>query len=234
MINGMTVAAAFNGGGVSSLTYDTNNVEEVSVRRVGRPRREREVGGPCMNIVPRSGGNTFGGQAFFNTARASGRPATTSTRSGCGHRPTRRRTSSTRGTPARRSAGRSRRTGCGSTAATASSRPRSGVGSVQGRQRHTPATLRTGTTWTTRRSARSRRCRAATSGPPVSPAQVTQKNRFTFSHEHQAALRRLDAHDQRRSGCRNARRDWIALGSNDAVRRRKHATHRATSTCRHA
>ena len=28
-INGMTVAAAFNGGGVSSLTYDTNNAEEV-------------------------------------------------------------------------------------------------------------------------------------------------------------------------------------------------------------
>src|SRR5437867_2840813 len=27
-INGMTVAAAFNGGGVSSLTYDTNNMEE--------------------------------------------------------------------------------------------------------------------------------------------------------------------------------------------------------------
>jgi hypothetical protein len=31
LINGMTVAAAFNGGGVSSLTYDTNNAEEVSV-----------------------------------------------------------------------------------------------------------------------------------------------------------------------------------------------------------
>ena len=30
-INGMVVAAAFNGGGVSSLTYDANNVEEVSV-----------------------------------------------------------------------------------------------------------------------------------------------------------------------------------------------------------
>ena len=37
-INGMTVAAAFNGGGVSSLTYDTNNVEEVVDARVRRPR----------------------------------------------------------------------------------------------------------------------------------------------------------------------------------------------------
>ena len=30
-INGMVVAASFNGGGVSSLAYDANNVEEVSV-----------------------------------------------------------------------------------------------------------------------------------------------------------------------------------------------------------
>ena len=29
---------------------------------------ESENGGPSMNIVPRSGGNTFAGQAFFNTA----------------------------------------------------------------------------------------------------------------------------------------------------------------------
>ena len=40
-INGMMVAAAFNGGGVSSLAYDAINVEEVSVRRLRRPRRDR-------------------------------------------------------------------------------------------------------------------------------------------------------------------------------------------------
>ena len=66
-INGMTVAAAFNGGGVSSLTYDTNNVEEVSVL-VSGGLGENETGGPTMNLVPRSGGNKFSGQAFFNTA----------------------------------------------------------------------------------------------------------------------------------------------------------------------
>src|ERR1700716_1133608 len=66
-INGMTVAAAFNGGGVSSLTYDTNNVEEVSVL-VSGGLGENETGGPAMNLVPKSGGNTFSGQAFFNTA----------------------------------------------------------------------------------------------------------------------------------------------------------------------
>src|SRR2546423_3682276 len=66
-INGMTVAAAFNGGGVSSLTYDTNNAEEV-VMLVSGGLGENETGGPTMNIVPKSGGNRFSGQAFFNTA----------------------------------------------------------------------------------------------------------------------------------------------------------------------
>ncbi len=66
-INGMTVAAAFNGGGVSSLTYDTTNVDEVSVT-VSGGLGESETGGPSMNIVPRSGGNKFAGQAFYNNA----------------------------------------------------------------------------------------------------------------------------------------------------------------------
>src|SRR5439155_2271573 len=66
-INGMTVAAAFNGGGVSSLTYDTNNVEEPSVL-VSGGLGENETGGPLMNMLPKSGGNKFSGQAFFNTA----------------------------------------------------------------------------------------------------------------------------------------------------------------------
>src|SRR5688572_30361137 len=66
-INGMNVAASFNGGGVSSLTYDTNNVEEVNMI-VSGGLGEAETGGPTMNLVPRSGGNTFSGQAFFNTA----------------------------------------------------------------------------------------------------------------------------------------------------------------------
>ena len=66
-INGMTVAAAFNGGGVSSLTYDTNNAEEVAML-VSGGLGENETGGPTMNILPKSGGNKFSGQAFFNTA----------------------------------------------------------------------------------------------------------------------------------------------------------------------
>jgi hypothetical protein len=66
-INGMTVAAAFNGGGVSSLTYDTTNIDEVSVL-VSGGLGESETGGPTMNIIPRSGSNRFAGQAFYNNA----------------------------------------------------------------------------------------------------------------------------------------------------------------------
>src|SRR5204863_3599152 len=64
-INGMVVAASFNGGGVSSLAYDANNVEEVSVV-VSGGMGETDVGGPVMNLVPKSGGNKFAGQMFFN------------------------------------------------------------------------------------------------------------------------------------------------------------------------
>ena len=66
-INGMTVAAAFNGGGVSSYILDTANVDEVSVV-VSGGLGEAETGGPTMNIVPRAGGNRFTGQAFYNNA----------------------------------------------------------------------------------------------------------------------------------------------------------------------
>jgi hypothetical protein len=66
-INGMTVAAAMNGAGVSTLVYDTANVEEMSVSLSGG-LGESDTGGPAMNLVPRSGGNQFAGQAFYNTA----------------------------------------------------------------------------------------------------------------------------------------------------------------------
>src|SRR4029453_1676884 len=66
-INGMVVAASFNGGGVSSLAYDSNNVEEVSVVVAGG-MGDTDGGGPVMNIVPKTGGNRFAGQIFLNTA----------------------------------------------------------------------------------------------------------------------------------------------------------------------
>jgi len=66
-INGMVVAASFNGGGVSSLAYDANNVDEVAVGISGG-LGDTDVGGPVMNLVPRTGGNSFRGQMFFNYA----------------------------------------------------------------------------------------------------------------------------------------------------------------------
>jgi hypothetical protein len=66
-INGMVVAASFNGGGVSSLVYDTTTADEVTTL-VSGGLGESETGGPTINIVPRSGGNSFSGEAFLNTA----------------------------------------------------------------------------------------------------------------------------------------------------------------------
>ena len=65
-VNGMTVGAA-RSGGVSSYVYDAVGVEEVSIR-VGGGLGETDTGGPIMNIVPRSGGNTFSGTAFASLA----------------------------------------------------------------------------------------------------------------------------------------------------------------------
>lgn len=65
-VNGFPVAAA-RSGGVSSYVYDTPNAEEVAIV-VGGGLGESDIGGPVMNIVPRSGGNTFSGSAFLNLA----------------------------------------------------------------------------------------------------------------------------------------------------------------------
>ena len=66
-INGLTVAAPFGGGGVSSVIYNTTDVTEIQVQISGG-LGEVETGGPQMNIIPRSGGNTFRGSAFMSTA----------------------------------------------------------------------------------------------------------------------------------------------------------------------
>ena len=66
-VNGMVVAAAFNGGGVSSYILDSVNADEVSIT-VSGGLGETDIGGPVMNLIPRAGGNAFRGQAFYNTA----------------------------------------------------------------------------------------------------------------------------------------------------------------------
>jgi hypothetical protein len=65
-VNGFTVSAA-RSGGHSSYVYDTVNADEIAIT-VGGGLGESDIGGPQMNIIPRSGGNTFSGSAFTSLA----------------------------------------------------------------------------------------------------------------------------------------------------------------------
>lgn len=67
MTNGMAVTAPFGGGGTSDVTYDTANSEEMQVLISGG-LGEAETGGPSINIVPKSGGNQFRGSGFYSTS----------------------------------------------------------------------------------------------------------------------------------------------------------------------
>jgi hypothetical protein len=66
-IDGMPVAASFNGGGVSTFTYDIANAAEMQVL-VSGGLGEAENGEPRINLVPQAGGNTFRGQGFYSGA----------------------------------------------------------------------------------------------------------------------------------------------------------------------
>ncbi len=65
-INGFPLTAA-RSGGFASVVYDTVNVEEVAIT-VGGGLGESDIGGPIMNIVPKSGGNKLTGSGFYSTA----------------------------------------------------------------------------------------------------------------------------------------------------------------------
>jgi hypothetical protein len=66
-VNGLVLSEPGQGAGVSSLAYDVNNVDEIQVL-VSGGLGESETGGPVMNLVPRSGGNSFNGSAFYSGA----------------------------------------------------------------------------------------------------------------------------------------------------------------------
>ena len=76
-IDGMNVGSSVGGGGVSGYFYDLNNSAEVQVAIAGG-LAEVDRGGPAINIVPRSGSNTFNGTHFGSFA-VSGRSRATST-----------------------------------------------------------------------------------------------------------------------------------------------------------
>ena len=69
-VDGMNVGASRGGGGVSGYSVDTANVQEVTFRTSGG-MGEAETGGPYMNIVPKTGGNTFRGTGSFQFSNSS-------------------------------------------------------------------------------------------------------------------------------------------------------------------
>jgi hypothetical protein len=66
-VDGLNVGAAFNGGGVSGFIMDTGNAQELQLTLSGG-LGEAETGGINMNIIPKTGGNTFKGQLFGSGA----------------------------------------------------------------------------------------------------------------------------------------------------------------------
>ena len=64
-VNGVSVNGPFGSNSVTQFAFDTSNAEEMQVL-VSGGLGEAETGGPVANIVPRSGGNTFSGNAFYS------------------------------------------------------------------------------------------------------------------------------------------------------------------------
>src|SRR4051794_17862353 len=66
-IDGMNVGSSVGGGGVSGYYYDLNNAAEVQVTIAGG-LAEVDRGGPAINVVPKTGGNTVSGTYFGSFA----------------------------------------------------------------------------------------------------------------------------------------------------------------------
>ena len=62
-VDGLGVGAPLSGGGVSGYIPDIGNAQEVTFTTSGG-LGEAEVGGPTMNIVPKTGGNTLKGTLY--------------------------------------------------------------------------------------------------------------------------------------------------------------------------
>jgi Carboxypeptidase regulatory-like domain len=63
-VDGLNTGASLNGGGVSGYRQDVENAQEVAITTAGG-LGETEIGGPTINIIPRTGGNSFRSHAFF-------------------------------------------------------------------------------------------------------------------------------------------------------------------------
>jgi hypothetical protein len=65
LVNGVPVAGSFSGNSVAQFGYDVANADELQVL-VSGGLGEAETGGPLANLIPKSGGNTFKGSAFYS------------------------------------------------------------------------------------------------------------------------------------------------------------------------
>ena len=70
MVDGMNAGSVRGGAGVSNYQVDVANAQELTYSLSGG-LGEAETGGPTMNVVPRTGGNTFTGSFFFSGANSS-------------------------------------------------------------------------------------------------------------------------------------------------------------------
>ena len=69
MVDGMNAGGARGGAGVSNYQVDVANAQELAYTLSGG-LGEAETGGPIMNVVPRTGGNTFSGSFFSSGANS--------------------------------------------------------------------------------------------------------------------------------------------------------------------
>ena len=66
-LDGISVGSAFNGAGVSAYIADVGNAQEIAMTTSGG-LGEAEVGGPALNVVPKTGGNTVKGSVYLSGA----------------------------------------------------------------------------------------------------------------------------------------------------------------------
>src|SRR5947208_2878981 len=64
-LDGISVGSAFNGAGVSAYIADVGNAQEITMTTSGG-LGEAEVGGPSLNVVPKTGGNTLKGSFYLS------------------------------------------------------------------------------------------------------------------------------------------------------------------------
>src|SRR5688500_18707854 len=64
-VDGVSVNGPFGSNSVTQFAFDVANAQEMQVL-VSGGLGESETGGPVANIIPKSGGNTFSGSAFYS------------------------------------------------------------------------------------------------------------------------------------------------------------------------